>query len=412
MHRSLRLLSVVAVLAQLPAWAATASLSPAVLLPPWADADAYTPAVASSADGYLVVWQAGRLMNGNLVGARLDASGAAVDVAPFPISLAADDQERPQLAFGGGVYLVVWQDLRNRRDYDVRAARVTPAGAVLDGEGILVAGGPHNQASPRVSFDGTDFVVVWESFKSGLYEVHAARLAPDGTVKDPQGVPVARAPSGAYPGFHRFLPAVASAADGQSLVLWHGARHYWAGEGSYWGSVFLRGGAVESGLDYTVTAAAPVPEPPCVFSLAAGPDNWLATWRNLAHVGRGNPSSNANLTLIARDGTPGPALTLLSQGHQILEPGTAWDGAEYLTAWGEQRTQAGRTFDQVLAVATSPVDGTPLTGELSIAGTFERPARRAALAANGARQALVVYEQHPASGAEPIRIGARLITVQ
>lgn len=408
----LRLLFVAGLIASLPTWAATGSLSPEVLLAPWADTDAYTPAVAKGDGGYLVVWQAGRLMNGNLVGARFDAAGAPTDPAPFAISLAADDQERPRVAFGGGVYFVVWQDLRNRKDYDVRAARVTPAGVVLDGEGILVAGGASNQANPRVSFDGTDFIVAWETFRSGLYEVHAARVAADGTLKDPEGVPVERAPSGAYPGFHRFMPDVASAADGQSLVLWHGAQHYWAGQGSQWGSAFLRAGAVESKLDYSATRAAPVPQPACVFSLAAGPDNWLATWRNLAQVGRGNPSNDANMTLISKNGTPGAALTLLGRSHQILDPSTSWDGAEYLTAWGEQRTLDRRTFDLVLAIATSPVNGSPLTDELAIAGTFERPARHAALASNGARQALVVYEQHPASGAEPIRIGARLITVQ
>ncbi len=92
---------------------------------------------------FLASWQSGRVATGDLcssspnfigsiVAARLDKAGKVLDQQPFVISDAADLQERPSVAYGGGVFVVVWQDLRNGKDWDVYAARVSSDGKVLD----------------------------------------------------------------------------------------------------------------------------------------------------------------------------------------------------------------------------------------------------------------------------------------
>lgn len=81
----------------------------------------------------------------------------------FYISIAANVQFNPDIAFGSGNYMVVWTDGRaGSPAYRTYAARVTPSGTVLDPGGILV--GPPDagyQYSPTVVFNGTNFFTVW-----------------------------------------------------------------------------------------------------------------------------------------------------------------------------------------------------------------------------------------------------------
>ena len=187
--------------------------------------DAYTPAVAFGENCFLVAWQSGRLApgdlrkgpkyNGDIAGCRVDKSGKALDEKPFLICGAVDLQEKPRIAWSGAAFLVVWQDIRNGKDWDVYAARVSPDGKVLDPEGILVSGGAHNQAKPRVSWDGKNFLVVWQDFRSGAwYEVYCARVSPQGQVLDKDGLKVASGKNAQV-----FNPAVASAGDGRVFVI-------------------------------------------------------------------------------------------------------------------------------------------------------------------------------------------------
>ena len=66
-------------------------------------------------------------------GRVLDPDG--IEVAPAPEGF----QELPRAAFGGGVYLVVWQDFRNGKDLDVLAMRIAPEGRRLDPGPISIA---------------------------------------------------------------------------------------------------------------------------------------------------------------------------------------------------------------------------------------------------------------------------------
>ncbi len=70
------------------------------------------------------------------------------------------DAYRPAAGAGAGIFLVVWQDLRKGKDYDVYGVRVTPEGTLLDPEGIVVCAEKGNQANPQVTWEGKSFVVV------------------------------------------------------------------------------------------------------------------------------------------------------------------------------------------------------------------------------------------------------------
>lgn len=160
----------------------------------------FEPRVAFDGDGTcLVVWQQGRDFHkgqtADIYAARVSADGKALDDKPLAVCVAADSQFAPAVAFSNGVFLVAWGDLRNGKDLDLYAARVTSDGKVLDKDGFLIAGGTNNQCCPAVAPGEGNFLVVWQGFPGDGqgYALYGARVSPDGKTLDVGGVPLAGA---------------------------------------------------------------------------------------------------------------------------------------------------------------------------------------------------------------------------
>jgi len=113
-----------------------------------------------------------------VVAVRIDRDGHVRDAVPlelasfsafYPISL--------DVSFGGGVYLVVWEQARGNSTamMDVRATRVTPAGEVLDAPSrVLVAGAGQDMS---VASDGERFLVAyWDG------DIYGVVVGADGAV--------------------------------------------------------------------------------------------------------------------------------------------------------------------------------------------------------------------------------------
>jgi len=151
------------------------------------------PACALGKTVYLVAWSDGTRQAGqpqaNIYCARLDAvSGKPLDPAGICVCAADDLQEWPAVAGDGTNFLVVWQDLRNGKDYDIYAARVSENGKVLDPDGFPVAKRPSNQARPAVAFSGGNYLVVWmDGRQYPVYGLYGARVSPEGKVLDADG---------------------------------------------------------------------------------------------------------------------------------------------------------------------------------------------------------------------------------
>ena len=78
-------------------------------------------ALASDGKRFLVVYSQHRSGKGDIHGALVNTTGG-IDKR-FVIARADDEQRSPTLAFGGGVFLVAWQDFRSGQSRDVYGAR-------------------------------------------------------------------------------------------------------------------------------------------------------------------------------------------------------------------------------------------------------------------------------------------------
>ena len=176
------------------------------------------PRVAFDGTNYLVVWQEFRDTTGSgIYGARVSPSGLVIDSTAIPISTAPNVQELPCLAFDGTNYLVVWQDFRSNSSMDIYGTRVSPSGNVLDPEGIAISVADFDQNSPAVAFDGTNFIVVWEDHRNGSdSDIYGTRVTPAGIVLDSLGLKLIDAP------FNRSKPSIVGGSSGQCLIVYQG----------------------------------------------------------------------------------------------------------------------------------------------------------------------------------------------
>jgi len=195
------------------------------------------PDVAFDGTNFLVAWQES-LASGTapedtgIMVARVTEAGVVLDPEGFPVAQTGEGSYRPKVAFGGGQYLVVWEDPRNEVNPgyyqgDIYAARVSTAGMLLDGPpssgGLKVSGAI--SVAPRdatVVFSGSEFLVSWAA---GAYAgvqpvsgIYGARVS-GGGVRTPAtgyGIAVSGPPSAGSSSTYEFPRA---ARVGSRLVV-------------------------------------------------------------------------------------------------------------------------------------------------------------------------------------------------
>jgi hypothetical protein len=348
--------------------------------------------VASDGSGYLVVWT--RYLgsgDSDVVAARVAADGTASP--PIVISSQPFEQGRARVAFGEGTYLVAWEDCRGAAPSgcqksggrpDVYAARVSPAGAVLDPAGVLVAPIASGPGNPDVAHDGASFVVTFADCRDpiatcGYYttKVFAARVAA-GAVLDPGGIPVS-APGGR-------APTVSPTASG-SLVAWTASP-------TGVQAARVAAGAVLDPTPITITTSA------ISFDVRAAANGAvLAAWTDLRLVQNNTVTPQIYGARVAADGSVlDPAGLLLSPpGEPHDSPALASNGAGWLAVW------AGTQGTRVDAAGT-PLDTVPLV--LSRAANRQRAP---ALAHDGQGYLVAWEDSRGATSSYPARVVAARI---
>ena len=154
------------------------------------------PSVAFDGDNYLVVWgDVRKNQASHIYGTRVTPSGTVLDISGFPISTAPSLQRSPSVVFDGTNYLVVWQDERNGNYDDIYGARVSPGGQVLDSSGISISTAENYQESPSIAFDGINYLVAWQDYRNGSLnpDIYGARVSQAGAVLDSNGFAISTA---------------------------------------------------------------------------------------------------------------------------------------------------------------------------------------------------------------------------
>ncbi|HAM72597.1 MAG TPA: hypothetical protein DCM86_13225, partial [Verrucomicrobiales bacterium] len=176
------------------------------------------PAVASDGTGFLVAWEDRRNGGQDIYATRLDASGGVLEGDAFPLSLASLNQLLPSLCFGGGNYLAAWEDNRSGLFRDIYAARVTPAGGVLEPDGILVTLSESQQHLPGMAWNGEVYLLAWREFRrTDGFDLYGTRLTTGGSILDPDGILISSQAS-----FNSYAAIAASGND--FLVAWEDQR--------------------------------------------------------------------------------------------------------------------------------------------------------------------------------------------
>ena len=179
----------------------------------------YSPALGFDGANFLAVWQDHRSgINSDIYGARVTSGGTVLDPAGIAITQATREQSAPALEFDGTNFLAVWQDYRGGSYSDIYGARVTPGGTVLDPSGIVISQARNDQSAPALDFAGTRFLVVWGDYRSSVWpDIYGARVTTGGAVLDTAGIAISRASK------DQFAPAIAF--DGANfLVVWEDYR--------------------------------------------------------------------------------------------------------------------------------------------------------------------------------------------
>jgi hypothetical protein len=177
------------------------------------------PAVAFGGGTFLVTWVVDLPGAQSAVrAARVTPAGTVLDPSGVQLRAPAPDERvsAPAVVHGDDEFLVAWSDQRaGNSTTDLYGARISAAGVVANPGGTLISGAPQAQNTPDVAWQDGTYLVVWEDERdgAGLVDIYGARLDGDGNLLDADGIPLARGTT------DQGRPSVA--ASGDFLVAWH-----------------------------------------------------------------------------------------------------------------------------------------------------------------------------------------------
>ena len=161
--------------------------------------DQSAPAIARGEDTFLAAWSDKRSnpnggiyfefeTSNDIYGLRLDATGNPLETVPFPIDAGPGSQENPKVVWNGTNWLVVYES------YDIggtgpaqktlQAVRVSSAGVVLDLKPIKLYSLTPSGSMWSVASDGNNWMIAFEG-TSASTDLMAMRISPEGVVLDP-----------------------------------------------------------------------------------------------------------------------------------------------------------------------------------------------------------------------------------
>jgi Putative Ig domain len=233
--------------------------------PQWGNAaeEQGPPRAASSPSSTLVVWQEARGGDNGaeLWGALLTGAPGAMQSQTLRISMGVDSERYPAVAYGGGKFLVAWQNHS--------AGRVMGRFYREDG---TAEGDPFPLSfrvgdSLEVAWDGAAFIAVWQAWSGGATDtdVYLAEVSLG-------GASIERVVSQA-PGAQQ-VPALGCDGARHCLVVWEDSRSAAVSGADLWGSRVDDGLVTDPAGRDVMDAAGDQLQP----SVAWAPSNWLVSY--------------------------------------------------------------------------------------------------------------------------------------
>ncbi|MBC7929534.1 MAG: hypothetical protein H7Z38_03105, partial [Rubrivivax sp.] len=316
--------------------------------------------IAKGADTYLAVWVDTRTMltsapNGTGVGtqkdiyaARIGADGQVIDTIPIVIDESGLNESAPAVGWNGQNWLVVWHAEKQGQysaAYEVRAARVSPAGQLLDQTPIVLKADADSGTMPfQVIDDGAgNWVVMYEEYLpagGGSRGVLIMRVAGDGTILDPGGRVV-------YNQWSLTNPRIARAGDRYLLTFIEPGPPYVL-KGVTLGASFnqLRNGPEVINPSVSMNTGA--------HALASDGNAWFVTWTN------GGTVMKIYGSRVTRDGDPadGGGIVINSNaGGGTPSTRVCWDGEFWFVAYNTTYDHATQTYTNDNDISLSRVTG-------------------------------------------------------
>jgi hypothetical protein len=161
------------------------------------------PAIASNGTNFLVAWSDGRnYFEDDIYATRVSANGFVLDGPGFKVGNLETTQTSPVVASDGSGFLGVWADTHVNNwmpsgswyPYTLVASRISGDGLVLDPSPTLISKGGQPQRYPRVGYNGSEYLIVWEEVRDADYDLFAARINADGVLLDPMGIDLGTGP--------------------------------------------------------------------------------------------------------------------------------------------------------------------------------------------------------------------------
>jgi hypothetical protein len=284
------------------------------------------PHVAFDGTNYLVVWYDSRSgASYDIYGTRVAQDGTVLNSAGIAISTAVDYQYFPDVSFDGSNYMVVWQDQRSG-EFDIYGSRLDQDGIVLDPSGIAISIASDEQNRPSIDFDGSNYFVTWDDHRSGSeYDIYGSLITPDGTVLNGEGIPISTAAD------NQHWPSV-SFNGTNYLVAWHDNRDEAANYDIY-GTRVNTSGVVQESSGIPI-ANMDVQQLTTAVIYYSG--QWLTVWRdtrngNYTDIYGSRISSSGTVT--DEDG-----ILISTSAPSQSNPAVASDGTNYLVVWQEARS--------------------------------------------------------------------------
>lgn len=298
-------------------------------------------AVAFDGMNYMVVWEdVSRDGYSQIRGCRIAPSGEVLDKGGFSISYMEECCATPVIAFDGTNYLIAWrgQNLDSGFGYNViSCARINPSGILLDSFPIQISLYGAIK-SPAVATCGSNFLIAFRYAILPSYQIYFARISSQGALLD--STPIL-ASEGSWA---CFSPSV-SFDDSNYLLVWQNSDNFgWDSCYQYLEGVRIdtSGTLLDTLPAKLITLKNPSLYPTTIFlhtnpHLAFGRQHHLLTWNYIDLSG-----DNSQNIFAARINPSGTVLDTnlidvnKAVGNQV-NPSVAFDGNRFIVIWEDYR---------------------------------------------------------------------------